>query len=151
MKDGNYLQELVEKSIEVDGATVDRTYTIKVNLEYFEKYHLPLYSRFNPNILDGNPCCSASFEYNKDAQMMICPAGYQSTRKARAGKKNQKKNQRLIYYFDINKCKTCPIKEGCYKLGAKRKTYSVTISSDTHLAQKNFQEADEFKAKIKHQ
>ena len=142
---GNYLQELVEKSIEngieVDGATGDRAYTTKINLEYFEKHHLPLYSRLNPNISDSNPCRSAisrSFEYNKDAQMMICPAGYQSTRKARIGKKNQKKNQHLVYYFDINKCKTCPIKEGCYKLGAKSKTYSITILSDTPLAQKNF-------------
>lgn len=46
-----------------------------------------------------------------------------TTRKARTGKKGQNYNQALTYYFDVEKCKVCPIKEGCYKEGAKSKTY----------------------------
>ena len=45
------------------------------------------------------------------------------------------KNQSQTYYFDIEKCKVCPMREGCYKEGAKSKTYSVTIMSDTHAEQ----------------
>jgi hypothetical protein len=37
------------------------------------------------------------------------------------------------------------MREGCYKEGAKSKTYSVTIKSLEHLAQAAFQETDEFK------
>ena len=39
-----------------------------------------------------------------------------------------KKNQTKVecYYFDIEKCKHCPYKEGCYKEGAKSKTYNVS-------------------------
>jgi hypothetical protein len=37
------------------------------------------------------------------------------------------------------------MREGCYKEGAKSKTYSVTIKSPEHLGQAGFQETDEFK------
>ncbi|WP_274319531.1 transposase, partial [Paenibacillus qinlingensis] len=43
----------------------------------------------------------------------------------------------------------CPLKEGCYKEGAKSKTYSVTIKSDEHSEQKAFQESEYFKEKSK--
>ena len=58
-------------------------------------------------------------------------------------------NARVKYYFDIEKCKQCPFKDGCYKDGAKNKTYSVTIKSDVHTEQITFQESDYFKEKSK--
>ncbi|MEY9973123.1 hypothetical protein ABH966_003507, partial [Lysinibacillus sp. RC46] len=36
-------------------------------------------------------------------------------------------------------------REGCYKEGAKSKTYSVTIKSDTHAEQEAFQNTKAFK------
>ena len=77
------------------------------------------------------------------------PAGHLSVRKARIGKKNQKRNQSLTYYFDIEKCQTCPLREGCYKPGAKSKTYSITIKSDIHQKTIDYQKTDEFKEKKK--
>ena len=59
-------------------------------------------------------------------------------------------NQVNTYYFDIEKCKRCPLKKGCYKEGAKSKTYSVIIKSDIHKDQLTFQETDYFKEKAKH-
>lgn len=53
------------------------------------------------------------------------------------------------YYFDIEKCKICPISNGCYKPGAKSKTYSIAILSDTHSAHKEFQETEHFRRKVK--
>jgi hypothetical protein len=47
------------------------------------------------------------------------------------------------------RCKRCPFKEGCYKEGAKSKTYSVTIKSNEHSEQEKFQESDYFKEKSK--
>ncbi|MDO5794950.1 MAG: transposase, partial [Turicibacter sp.] len=77
------------------------------------------------------------------------PAGHLSVRKARIGKKNQKRNQSLTYYFDIEKCQTCSLREGCYKPGAKSKTYSITIKSDIHQKAIDDQKTDEFKEKKK--
>ena len=39
--------------------------------------------------------------------------------------------------------------EGCYKEGAKTKTYSVTLKSPEHLEQKLFQESPHFQEKAK--
>ena len=60
------------------------------------------------------------------------------------------KNKDLVtevesYFFDIEKCKHCPYKEGCYKEGTKSKTYSVTIKSDIHIKHMDYMETDEFK------
>ena len=48
------------------------------------------------------------------------------------------------YYFDVEKCKRFSLKEGCYKEGAKTKTYSVTIKSDTHIKHMDYMETEEF-------
>ncbi len=41
------------------------------------------------------------------------------------------------------------MKEGCYKEGAKSKTYSVSIKSGEHTGQMAFQESEYFKEKAK--
>lgn len=63
-----------------------------------------------------------------------------AVRKARTGKKHQNSNQVSTHYFDVEKCKICPSKEGCYKEGSQTKTYSITIKNDEHLFRKQFQE-----------
>ena len=77
--------------------------------------------------------------------MFVCPAGHMATRKARQGKKGQGVNQVMVYFFDVEKCRTCALREGCYKSGAKTKSYSVSIKSDEHKAQMEFQETERFK------
>src|SRR5690606_16814381 len=77
------------------------------------------------------------------------PAGHLAIRKARQGKKNIGKNQADTYYFDVEKCKVCPLREGCYKEGARTKSYSVTIKSELHKEQMAFQETDYYRKKSK--
>lgn len=59
-----------------------------------------------------------NFEYNKGAEMYVCKEGHMAFKKARQGKKNVGANQAMTYYFDVEKCKRCSHKEGCYKEGA---------------------------------
>ncbi len=47
-----------------------------------------------------------------------------SYRKGRYSAPNGQRNDRAVYYFDVEKCKVCPYKEGCYKEGANTKTYN---------------------------
>ena len=153
VSDGKYLKNLVEKSkksgIEVTEVLADGAYSSKENLEYLEKEVITAVTPLNPIVLNGGKRETEGFEYNKDADQMRCPAGHLSVRKARTGKKNQKRNQSLTYYFEIEKCKMCPLREGCYKPGAKSKTYSITIKSDIHQKAIDFQKTDEFKEKKK--
>lgn len=56
---------------------------------------------------------------------------------------------RKIPITSMLKSKHCPIKDGCYTEGAKSKTYCVTIKSNVHKEQAQFQEGDYFKEKSK--
>ncbi len=151
--DGKYLQTLVEKSretgMEIDTVIGDTAYSEKGNIQYVNGHKLQLVSKLNPNITQGKRQKEDEFEFNKDAGMYVCKAGHMAIRKSRTGKKGTNNNQKHTYYFDIKKCKVCPFKDGCYKEGAKSKTYSVSIKSTEHKEQQAFQESDHFKEKVK--
>ncbi|MFB5270040.1 transposase, partial [Paenibacillus enshidis] len=151
--DGKQLQTLIEKSkaagVEVETVIGDTAYSEKNNLAYSEQHKIELVSKLNPLITQGNRKKEDEFEFNKDAGMYVCKAGHLATRRARQGKKGQGANQVDTYFFDVEKCKRCPLREGCYKEGAKSKTYSVSLKSNEHLAQAVFQESEAFKAKAK--
>jgi len=147
--DGKYLKELIEKSkttgIEIDTVIGDAAYSEKDNLQLAKTEEFQLVSKLNPQITQGGRTKEEEFEFNKDAGMYVCKAGHMAIRTARTNKKNVGKNQRQTYYFDIEKCKVCPLREGCYKEDAKSKTYSVTIKSMEHAEQEVFQNTDDFK------
>lgn len=151
--DGPYLKELVEKSrqngVEVKEIIGDTAYSGKTNLLFTAEENIKLYSKLNPVISNGTRAPEEEWTYNKDAAMFVCPNGHLAIRKAVQGKKNQGENQRIVYYFDIKKCQSCPLKEDCYKEGAKSKTYSVTIKSQAHSDQQAFQETEEFKERYR--
>ncbi len=55
----------------------------------------------------------------------------------------------ISYFFDIEKCKNCTMRAGCYKDRSKPKSYSVTLMSNTHKAQAELQETEYFNQKTK--
>jgi hypothetical protein len=152
--DGPELPKLLEISqvngIDVDTIIGDAAYSGKENIKLTSKQDIKIVAKLNPSITQGFRKNEDIFDYNKDADMFVCPAGHIAIRKARQGKKNVGKNQVDTYYFDVEKCKTCPLKNGCYKDGAKSKTYSVSIKSYLHKEQIAFQETEYFKDKAKH-
>lgn len=151
--DGQYLPQLVKESedngINVKKIIGDHAYSGKKNIKYTKNNDIQLISRLTPVITNGLRRDNEIWDYNKDAGMFVCPAGHMAIRKAKQGKKNSKRNQVTTYYFDIEKCKHCPLRDGCYKEGAKSKTYSVSIKSDEHKEQMEFEQTDYFKEKVK--
>jgi transposase len=151
--DGPELPKLLEISrengIEVDTIIGDAAYSGKENIKLTSELNIKLVAKLNPSITQGFRKNEDKFDYNKDAAMFVCPAGHMAIRKARQGKKNRGKNQVDTYYFDVEKCKTCPLRNGCYKEGSKTKTYSVSIKSDIHKEQIAFQETEYFKENAK--
>jgi transposase len=152
--DGPELPKLLEISqtngIEVDTIIGDAAYSGKENLKLASQQNIKVVAKLNPSIAQGFRKDEDRFDYNKDADMFVCPAGHLAIRKAIQGNKNIGKNQVCTFYFDVEKCKSCPLKENCYKPGAKTKTYSVSIKSDLHQGQMAFQETEFYKEKIKH-
>lgn len=151
--DGKQLQTLIEKSkaagIEVSTVIGDTAYSEKDNIAYTTGEDIELIAKLNPLITQGGRKKEEEFQFNKDAGMYVCNAGHMAVRKARQGKKGVGANQTDTYYFDVEKCKKCPLQAGCYKEGAKSKSYSVSIKSTEHNEQMVFQESEEFKIKAK--
>lgn len=151
--DGPQLPDLIEQSREngmrVETVIGDSAYSGKDNLKKAADENFELVSRLNPSISQGCRKEEDKFDYNKDAGMFVCPAGHMAIRKSRQGKKNGLWNPTYTYSFDIEKCKVCYKREGCYKPGAKSKTYSVPIKTDEQEAQIKFQQTERFKEKAK--
>jgi transposase len=151
--DGKQLQTLIEKSkaagLEVNTVIGDTAYSEKDNIAYAKGNEIELISKLNPLITQGTRKKEDEFQFNKDAGMYVCKGGHMAIRKARQGKKGVGTNQTDTYYFNVEHCKRCPFKEGCYKDGAKSKTYSVSIKSKEHTEQMAFQDSEYFKEKAK--
>ena len=148
--DGVQLKALIEQSerngIIVDEVIGDTAYSGKDNLDYAKENEIAIISKLNPVISNGNGQTKEGFEYNKDAGTYQCPAGHLAVRTEFDKRNtNDNRNNRLRYIFDIKKCKTCPKRDGCYKEGATKKTFSITILSNIHKQQEEFQESQYFK------
>ena len=144
------LRPVKKNGIEVDTIIGDAAYSGKENLTLAGGQEIKIVSKLNPSITQGFRKQENIFDYNKDAGMFVCPSGHMAIRKWRQGRKNDNANQVDAYFFDVEKCKTCVLKNGCYKPGAKTKTYSISIKSDEHQEQMKFQQTDYFKEKAKH-
>ena len=151
--DGPELPRLLEISrqngMEVDTIIGDAAYSGKENLQLAKEQDVDIVAKLNPAVSQGHRKEGDLFHYNKDAGMFVCPAGHLAIRKARQGKKNIGKNQADTYYFDVDRCKVCPLREGCYKDGSKTKTYSITIKSELHKEQMAFQQTYHYRSKSK--
>ena len=150
--DGTELPALVQKSkdagVNVDEVIADTAYSTLENLKDAEIQKYGLISRLNPGIVKGTRP-DDGFQFNKDADTMQCPAGQLAIKKNIDKRLGTKKSTRVKYFFDVNKCKICPHRNGCYKEGAKTKTYSVTIKNDHHKNQEAFQKTEYFKQRFK--
>ena len=151
--DGKELPKLVQKSkaagIQIESVIGDMAYSEKKNIEAAKECGYELIAKLNPVITQGNRRKEDEFEFNKDAGMYQCKAGHLAIHKYLDKRKKAGKNPRMTYFFDIEKCKRCLYKAGCYKEGAKRKTYTETLICDSHSEQDQFQETEHFKEMAK--
>jgi hypothetical protein len=151
--DGKQLPQLVAKSqsagMAVEAVVGDMAYSEKDNLKLAKERGFQLVSRLNPLVSHGARRHEDQFEFNKDAGMYVCKAGHMAVRKAVQGKKEVGTNQTMTYYFDVDRCRSCPLSQGCYRAGAKTKTYSVSLKSQPHAEQALFQETEDFKLRAR--
>ena len=154
--DGKQLEELVLKSrnagMVVEEIIGDGAYSEKDNILFANDEKIKLISKLSKTVTHGNRINKLPFEFNKDASMYVCPQGHMAIRKVSTRPKKHKvdgKGTVETYFFDIEKCKVCPIREGCYKEGAKTRSYSVSIKTNIHKKQMEFQNTDYFKKRSK--
>jgi transposase len=152
--DGKQLPTLVKKSqdagLEIEDIIGDAAFSEKDNIIFAKNNDINLVSKLNKTITHSNRKNPNDFEFNKDAEMYVCPAGHMSIKKiSNRPKKHAKDGTGTVesYFFDVEKCKVCPLKAGCYKEGSKTKSYSVSIKHHAHEEQAIFQETEYFKEK----
>lgn len=169
--DDKFLSSVVEQSrdngIDVDEVIADKAYSTMANLDLADKEvvdengqpvldaegnkqkNFTLYSRISKcvtNVLENND----GFQYNKDAGTMTCPAGHLAIKRIYNSNSNKTKKQHPCYkyYFDVEKCKQCPLRDGCYN-GGRMKTHIQTLLPDSHIEHIEFQNTQEFKDKMR--
>ena len=156
--DGKYMQKLVEKSqksgLEVKEVIGDRAYSGRENLEYGKEEGIKIISRLNP-IISNSQKMKDGFEYIKDADTLRCPAGNLAKRKQYRGecvkKDGVKRNATMEYTFDTKKCIKCSQREKCELNKRKSKTYMISIPSNTHKEQQEFENTEYFKNKMRYE
>lgn len=109
--EGDFLEDLVSQSrmngAEVDTVIGDGAYSTTSCFRVSEENGFELISkqaRTDNTIIDK--CAEYGFDYNKDSDMIVCPAGHQAIRRT-DGKQSTK------YYFDKKVCTICKFRETC--------------------------------------
>jgi hypothetical protein len=124
--------------IKIENIIGDAAYSEKGNIEFSRENNIHLVAKLNPSDSQGFRKKAEKFEFNKDAGMYVCKAGHMAIRKARQGKKSVSTNQVDTYYFDIQKCKRCPFKDGCYKEEPKARPIPLPLSQRFTKNRKHF-------------
>ncbi len=155
--DGKYLENLVEKSeksgIEVKEVIGDKAYSGRDNLNYGKKKKIKIISTMNSVISNAHKL-KEGFEYIKDADTLRCPAGHlaiDKTFRNECFKERGIRNATVEYLFDEKKCKECPYGNKCKLKKQKHKTYMISLMSEVHKEQQEFQETEYFKEKMRYQ
>jgi len=150
--DGKELPGLVktteENGVKVDVIVGDGAYSESNNILMAKERKIKLVAKLSEIVTHSPNKNATRFSFNKDAGMYVCQAGHMSIRKTSSGKKKREKTGSsavISYFFDVETCKVCPYKEGCYKEGAVTKSFSVTLTSRLHSEHREFQETEEFK------
>lgn len=169
--DDKYLKDIVEQTrkngLDVEEVVADKAYSTLDNLNLADQdkvdedgnpildedgnavKNFTLYSEVHTNITKALDC-HGGFYFNKDAGTMTCPAGHLATHRMYNPRNTEKHNNpHYEYRFDVEKCKKCPLRDGCYKPGAKHKTYTQTILPDVQKDHIAFERTPEFRNKMR--
>ena len=149
--DGPELPELIRKAKvhipDLEEVIGDGAYSGQDNLENAEKEEVTLVAKLNPIVAAGNGTDREGFTYNKDAEMMVCPAGHMASSKHIYRLKHKGKNDRLVFCFEAKKCRVCSHAAECGFTGKSRhgKQYSITLLTKAQREHLEEQETETFK------
>lgn len=120
-------------------------------MEYGKENNIKIVSKLNSNVYGckGTSKCYG-FTFNKDAGMYVYSEGHMAIKKIHTGgKKDPSRVKNIAFHFDVNKCKVCPKKEGCYTEGSRTKTFTLRHPAKIHEEQMEFENSNEFKTLYK--
>lgn len=131
----------------------DAAYSGQNNLEAAEAEGVAIIAKLN-GVLEHRGNEKYGFTYNKDADTMICPAGHMPIYKTLHHERTpgKRKNDRIRYSYDKNKCQVCKHASECGYKGNKGRfgrSYSISLLSRQQTQQMKNQETSAFKEKYR--
>jgi transposase len=146
--DGKHFNELIELTKE-SGVTIsevygDRAYFKKPILDKIKELEATAFIPVNPMTYRVN---EERFSYNKDSDEWFCVQGNKTEEKKYAKKKDR--NGSYKYYFEKEKCRSCPLSESCVSGTAVRKILVVGLNTPEFYEYSQREKTDEFKEKYK--
>lgn len=154
--DGKNLEKLIKDVVRngfwANEIVGDGAYCSPEIQDFCNLHAIKLFSKMNESAFHVEKRNNADgFLFNKDAKMYVCPQGHLAIRKQKVNERIRVRDgvvktesPRIVYFFDVAKCKNCPLKGKCYK-GGGSKSYSVTIIPERRLEWKKYEETKEFK------
>lgn len=156
--DGPQLPELIRKAKvnvpDLKDVIGDGAYCGQTNLETADEEKVSLIAKFNSCVADERNIERNGFTYNKDAEMMVCPAGHMAISKTVVKHDYmENKNDVMRFNFTATKCKHCAHAAQCgYKWTKTRrsgKIYYVSIPTKEQIRHRKEQETSAFKEKYR--
>lgn len=145
--DGKELPGLISKAKEIlpdlERVVGDGAYAGNTNLEDAHEQGIAIVAKVNPGLLEGSEIERRGFTFNKDAGMMVCPAGHLAISK-RPVRRKEGECDRLQYTFSRTVCRNCSRRSECKAIG-RAIQYSVPIRTQAQKRQLQFMATDEFK------
>lgn len=149
--DGHYLPELVEQSkkngVDVKDVVGDGAYSGRNCIDYTKENNINLISKLNINVLNSSDYKKYGFNFNKDANRLVCKAG-----------KLSYIYRNNYFYFPLCQCGNCIHIKECKSIPyyqKKSKTIYIKISKESKRIRDlypdfiNFQSSDYFKEKYR--
>ena len=141
--------DMEREDIKVVQMLGDAAYAPTDIIEKTEKNHIELIAPPNHNLGSSN-IERDGFTFNKDANMAVCPSGHIAISRRRVHYKNENNRAVDLYYFDIEKCRICPLREKCLKKqDAKTKSYSVSINTEQQKQYLEKTQTEDFRIKYR--
>lgn len=148
--DGKHLEKLIDQSrdnqVIVKAVLADCAYGSKENLEYLGKENITAYIHSKQLVSWNVRMEREGMIYNKDADTLQCRGGELAVKKTTSIDRGV---TRHMYWFDVEKCRECPYREGCYSPGSKTRTFSVKERERMQNGHLDFEETEEFRERIK--
>jgi len=146
--DGTQFHELIEltgkSGLEIEEVYGDKAYFKKTILDKIKELEAKPYI---PVSAMAYKIDEELFSYNKDSDEWFCEQGNKTVRKKRT-KKNKRGKEFYKYYFEKEKCRSCPLRDNCAKDTIGR-VLTVGINTPEFYEYSQEQKTEEFKEKYK--
>lgn len=145
--DGTEFKELYKQTkecgIQVKDAYGDKAYFRQPIIDFLEEEKVNVYIPISQSVYKMD---ESKYTYNKDSDQWYCSMGNYTVRKDSCiRKKNGKGYHYFRYYFEKEKCRSCPIMNDCEKGTRIAKMLEISVNTPKFYEYSQREKTDEFK------